>query len=182
MAIAALGVALLVASAVAAAARAADPEVSVVDFSFEPATITVAAGVTVTWTVTRAQDPHTVSPVDPPDAFKGSSLLRQGDTFAVTFARPGTYRYQCTIHPEQMQGTVIVVAAGGTASPTTTIAEPTAAPTGIPSPTETSTSTAPGASGEPSGGGAPPTAVFLAVLAAAGLAGGLLIVRWIRRP
>jgi plastocyanin len=184
-AVAALSTVALLVVAGGALARGADPAVSIVDFAFQPPTITIDAGATVTWTVTRAQDPHTVTPVDPHDAFVGSPLLRQGDQFSVTFSQAGTYRYECTIHPEDMQGTVIVQAAQPTPSPT---AVATAVAT---APTETSTSSVPAtdtpaptaspAPQEPSGGGPPVIALVLGVLAAIGVAGWFLVTRWMRR-
>ncbi len=34
--------------------------------------------------------------------------MSSGDTFSFTFEDPGTYSYICTIHPSQMQATVVV--------------------------------------------------------------------------
>jgi plastocyanin len=161
--------------------QGADASVSIVDFAFEPATITIDAGATVTWTVTRAQDPHTVSPVDPPDAFVGSPLLRQGDHFSVTFAHAGTYRYQCTIHPEEMQGTVIVKAAESTATPTAVATAPSATTTSAPPSTGTPTPTSSPPAQQPSEGGSPPIALIVAVLAAAGVAGWFVVRRQTKR-
>ncbi len=176
-----LSVALSVGAARAPLARAADTDVSIVDFAFQPATVTVAAGGTVTWTVTRAQEPHTVSPVDPPDGFEASSLLRQGDRYAVTFAAPGTYRYECTIHPEDMRGTVVVVAAP-TASPTASATPtPTPAPTVTPStspPSPGSTTPSPaGGNPSPDGALAPAFILLLVLLGTAAFAGAWLVAR-----
>ena len=187
--LAAVGTVALLLAAGVALARGADGTVSIVDFAFQPPTVTIDAGGTVTWTVTRAQDPHTVSPVDPPDAFVGTPLLRQGDHFSVTFARAGTYRYECTIHPEEMQGTVIVEAVGPTSTPIPTAAAtgPTAAATSTatatspPTATGTATPTGSPAPQEPTGGGLPPIIVVVAVLAAAGLGGWFLVTRRSRR-
>lgn len=175
-----LGVAVLLARGEARPVHAADPTVSIVDFAFEPATVTVNADTAVTWTVTRARDPHTLTPVDPPDAFEPSALLKQGDAFTVTFSEPGTDNYECTIHPEDMRGTVIVVAGGATPTaapgPSQTPG-PSHSPAATPS-TEGPTPTAPGASvgSALSDGG---LAIGLLVLGlAAGLAGaGLLLAR-----
>jgi plastocyanin len=180
-AVAALCTSVLLVVAGGALARGADAAVSVVDFAFQPPTITVDAGATVTWTVTRAQDPHTVTPVDPPDAFVGSPLLRQGDRFSVTFSQAGTYRYECTIHPEDMQGTVIVEAAQATPSPTAVATAPTETSTSSAPATDTPAPTASPAPLEPSGGGPPLIALVLGVLAAMGVAGWFLVTRWMRR-
>jgi plastocyanin len=72
-------------------------------FAFEPATITVSAGETVTWTNEESAD-HTVT--HGAGRF-GSETLGQGSSFRFRFDRPGTYEYVCALHPE-MTGTVVV--------------------------------------------------------------------------
>jgi plastocyanin len=79
--------------------------VTIDNFAFGPAAITVAAGTKVTWT-NRDDEPHTVASADDPKVFK-SGPLDTGDSFSFTFDRPGTYRYFCSIHPH-MTGTVVV--------------------------------------------------------------------------
>lgn len=68
---------------------------------FEPSTITISVGETVTWMNEDAVI-HTVVG----DGFN-SGNLNEGDTFSHTFDEPGTYEYTCTIHPG-MDGTVVV--------------------------------------------------------------------------
>ena len=77
--------------------------VSIVDYSFNPATLSVKAGTTVTWTNTAGQD-HTVTAGD--GSFD-SGHVAAGSTFSHTFAAAGTFTYHCTIH-NQMTGTVTV--------------------------------------------------------------------------
>jgi plastocyanin len=88
--------------------RAADapkpPEVNIDNFSFSPATITVKAGTTVTWT-NRDDIPHTVV-ADDKQSFK-SKVLDTGEKFTFTATKPGTYGYFCSIHPK-MTGTLVV--------------------------------------------------------------------------
>ena len=72
-------------------------------FAFDPASVTIKAGESVTWT---NQDPtnHTVT------ADKGefkSSDIANGATFTFKFDTAGTYAYHCSIHPS-MTGTVVV--------------------------------------------------------------------------
>src|SRR5215211_4635951 len=86
--------------------------VSIVDFAFQPTSIEVAAGSTVTWTNTGAA-PHTVTADN--GAFD-SGQLKPGATFSQTFTTPGTYTYHCEIHP-QMTGTVVVTQAAASAAP-----------------------------------------------------------------
>ena len=82
---------------------AATPDVKIDNFSFGPATLTVAAGTTVTWT-NRDDIPHTV--VSTEGAFK-SKAVDTDEKFSNTFAKPGTYSYFCSIHPK-MTGKVVV--------------------------------------------------------------------------
>jgi plastocyanin len=94
---------------------------------FDPSTITINAGETVTW-VSESDESHTVTAYGdeiPEDATYFASggasneeeardslsegLLESGDTFEVTFDRPGTYEYYCIPHEsEGMKGTIVV--------------------------------------------------------------------------
>src|SRR5215213_4140216 len=78
-------------------------EVQVVDFAFEPGTITVPVGATVTWTNTGSRS-HTVTA---DDGSFDSGRLDPGEQFSQTFDKPGTFTYHCGVHPE-MQGSVVV--------------------------------------------------------------------------
>ena len=42
-----------------------------------------------------------------PPSFR-SFLLHPGQKVTYTFARPGTYNYDCNLHPNNMKGTVVV--------------------------------------------------------------------------
>ena len=79
--------------------------VTIDNFSFKAPEITVAAGTRVTWT-NRDDIPHTVTADSSPPAYR-SHPLDTGDSFSTVFAKPGTYRYFCSLHPK-MRGTVIV--------------------------------------------------------------------------
>lgn len=87
------------------AADAAEASISIDNFTFTPAQITVAAGTRVTW-VNNDDIPHVVVDAKDPRAMK-SPPLDTGNRFAFTYATPGTYPYFCALHPH-MQGTVIV--------------------------------------------------------------------------
>ena len=78
-------------------------EVKIDNFSFGPATLTVAVGTTVTWT-NHDEIPHTVVSTD--KVFK-SKVLDTDEKFSFTFSKAGTYPYFCSIHPK-MTGTVVV--------------------------------------------------------------------------
>lgn len=73
------------------------------NLSFQPITIQVAPGTTVTWTNEDSTN-HTVTS----DTGKfNSEQLSNGKTFQFTFSDPGEYTYHCSIHPS-MTGKVIV--------------------------------------------------------------------------
>lgn len=114
-------------------ALAANQTVRIVDgpdpraFGYQPATITVAVGDTVTWSNTGALQ-HTVT--SETGAFD-SGLIAPGQSFTQTFQTPGTYNYFCTLHPN-MRGTVTVSVPSGQATP---------GPSAIPTPSVQATST-----------------------------------------
>jgi plastocyanin len=83
--------------------QAATAEVKIDNFSFGPATITVAPGTTITW-VNHDDIPHTVVSTD--SVFK-SKVLDTDERFSFTFTKAGTYPYFCSIHPK-MTATVVV--------------------------------------------------------------------------
>ena len=77
------------------------------NFAFNPQTLTVTAGTTVTWT-NHDTVQHTVTW---DDRSVDSGLFGQGQTFTYTFTQPGTYGYFCIPHGSPgagMYGTVIV--------------------------------------------------------------------------
>lgn len=111
--------------------RAQVAQVSIIDFSFQPATITVSLGTTVTWTLMGSR-PHT-STSD--TGMWDSGILSNGQTFSHTFSQAGTFTYHCSVHPN-MKGTVIVQSAApppaSTTAPTVTAVPTTAPPTTVP--------------------------------------------------
>ena len=87
-----------------AVAQTAEPaRIVVKNFMFQPMSLTVKAGSTVTWT-NMDEEPHTV--VSTGGAFR-SNALDTKDSFSFKFDQPGTYRFVCSIHP-QMVGTIVV--------------------------------------------------------------------------
>jgi plastocyanin len=80
--------------------------VTIIDDDFTPGTVRVAVGDTVTWTNT-GRHRHDVAGLR--GEFRSERLLT-GEQFEVTFAQPGTYYYQCTVH-WSMAGTVLVTGA-----------------------------------------------------------------------
>jgi manganese oxidase len=82
---------------------AAGVAVRIADYAYDPATVTVAAGTTVTWTNEDAVI-HTVTSADvagtdaaTTDLFDSGSLGK-GAMFSYTFTEPGTYYYLCVPH------------------------------------------------------------------------------------
>jgi plastocyanin len=77
--------------------------VTIKDFTFSPAPVTVKLGAAVTWT---NQDPFDHS-IKSADGTFTSQPLGQGKTFTATFSKAGTFAYICGIH-NSMKGTVVV--------------------------------------------------------------------------
>src|SRR6266567_7903248 len=74
-----------------------------------PAVDTVAVGATVTWTWTNNQGVSHSVQSQGPTAFASSPIMGgSGQTYAVTFATPGTYQYDCAVHGSAMTGTIVV--------------------------------------------------------------------------
>src|SRR6516164_5540763 len=90
-------------SATASPAAVAGDQVSIDNFAFAPATLTVKVGTTVTWT-NRDEEPHTVAASD--GSFH-SPGMGTGATYSHTFPTAGKFDYVCSIHPS-MHGTVVV--------------------------------------------------------------------------
>jgi len=72
--------------------------------SFDPASVSIKVGETVTWRNVEAA-PHTVA--SDSGEWETSALIQQNGEFAHTFANAGTFKYKCTVHPT-MTGTVTV--------------------------------------------------------------------------
>ena len=95
--------------------------VEIRNFIFNPGTLTVSVGDTVTWTNFDSAG-HTATG----SAFD-SGPLDQGESYSVTFDEPGTFSYACRPHP-QMRGRIVVEADVAQPSaqpvPSTSIAAP----------------------------------------------------------
>jgi plastocyanin len=100
---AAQGVVITPAPTRAVSTAPAGPRITIDNFTFTPAALTVAAGTIVTW-VNHDDIPHTVTAQD--HAFS-SSGLDTDDHFSHAFTASGTYTYYCTIHPK-MTATISV--------------------------------------------------------------------------
>jgi plastocyanin len=92
----------------AAAPSAAVRTISIHDFLYTPATVTVAAGSRLEF-VNEDDAPHTATSGTTPsaDGVFDTGTLTKGRRRSVKLTRPGTFAYYCEIHPF-MKGTVIV--------------------------------------------------------------------------
>jgi amicyanin len=122
--------------------------VEMMGYAFQPATLTISAGDTVTWT-NHDTAPHNVVVTNGPEKFT-SPTLQQGQTYSYTFTKPGTYSYYCSIHPD-MKASITV----NGSTPTTTTTPPTTTTRPTTTPPTTTTTTPP--TGHPTGHPTPTT-------------------------
>jgi plastocyanin len=87
----------------AAIGKVSGAKVSIANFAFAPTEITIAPGESVTWT----NDDGAPHGLEFDDNAPGTNLLLPGASFSRQFDRPGTYDYNCSVHP-YMTGRVIV--------------------------------------------------------------------------
>lgn len=104
--------AVVVLTACSAAAPTAPVATSTVDlppsYKFVPAAITVVVGTTVTWT-NHDNFTHSVRLIDDGGAVMN---MKPGASVSYTFQTPGLRHYDCSFHPQNMKGTVLVTEAG----------------------------------------------------------------------
>jgi plastocyanin len=79
-------------------------DIVAIDFSFKPQNIKVTAGTKVTWTNNDSTTHQIVSKGEP---FAGDGTIDVGQSYSVTFDKPGTYDYFCGIH-NSMTGSIVV--------------------------------------------------------------------------
>jgi plastocyanin len=75
--------------------------ISIQNFAFDPADLTISKGTAVTWT-NNDSAPHQIK-----STTFNSSSLGKGQTFSFTFNDAGTFDYSCAIHPS-MLGKIVV--------------------------------------------------------------------------
>ena len=83
--------------------------ITIQNYGFNPQTVTIPVGTTVTWTNLDTVD-HQISDSSTtiaPGLLFTSRPLGKGDSFSFTFTSAGTYQYYCIIHT-YMTGTVFV--------------------------------------------------------------------------
>jgi LPXTG-motif cell wall-anchored protein len=88
------------------AIAAASGSVTIADFSFSPASITIDVGDTITWN-NNGPTPHSATAND--GSFD-TGILKKGQSGSHTFSQAGSFSYYCTPHP-YMKATVVVQAA-----------------------------------------------------------------------
>ena len=99
---------LAVPAAIALSALAPAPvpaAVHISNFTFGPKILTLRVGQTMPWT-NDDDIPHTVVATD--KSFR-SKVLDTGQSFSVTFTKPGAVAYFCSLHP-MMTGKIVVMA------------------------------------------------------------------------
>lgn len=82
---------------------AAKNTVTIANFAFSPAALTIKSGESVTWT-NRDTPAHSATADD--NSFD-TGLLNSGESKSITFRKPGTFTYHCSVHP-MMTGKIIV--------------------------------------------------------------------------
>jgi plastocyanin len=120
--------------------KSASASVTMGDLFFSPASVSIAAGDTVTWHNT-GQAPHNATADD--GSFK-TPTLNNGQSASHTFTQAGTFSYICTIHPN-MKGTIRVLSSGGGGGGGGSGASPSSSSSGS---TEASAVASPGAAGD----------------------------------
>jgi plastocyanin len=98
-------------------AEAATQNVEIRNFAFNPSSITIAPGDSVTWTNNDGGTTHTVT-----GSGWASGNLANGATYTHQFNTTGNFTYHCSIHPS-MTG-VVHVSSGTSPPPTTTPSKP----------------------------------------------------------
>jgi plastocyanin len=90
-------------SAPASSAPAPSGKTAMVDMKniqFNPKTLTVSKGTTVTWTNSDSVGHDVTKQTGPGPRFQsGTGDIGSGGTYKVTFNDPGTIKYECTVHP-----------------------------------------------------------------------------------
>lgn len=136
LALAAVGV-LQLPTGVTADGPTVEPTETGSGYAWKPSSVTAAAGGTVAFRNPGNVVPHGVHWTGGPDkpSCSGVPVDEFGTSWSgsCSFAQAGTYTFVCTVHPEEMKGTVTVSAAGETApSPAPGPGQPVAGSEGPP--------------------------------------------------
>lgn len=79
-------------------------QIAIKGMALSPASVTVKAGTTVTWT-NNDSTWHSITSYD--GRIPSSQNLAQGQSYSYKFTKAGTFKYHCGIHPN-MTGLVVV--------------------------------------------------------------------------
>ncbi|GGS66628.1 cupredoxin domain-containing protein [Streptomyces violaceus] len=147
-------------------ASAASYSVTMKGYAFSPASLSVPAGSTVTWT-NQDTAPHDVKTTSGPVSIH-SPMLDKGQSWSFTFTTAGSYGYVCTVHPNMTAGITVRAAAPATTAAPTAHEHHTGSSSGhrAPAPSRTTPSSRPPATRMPSS--SPSSAASTASPAAAG--------------
>lgn len=96
-------------------ASVAATTISITRAAFSPSTTTVKKGASLTW-VNKDATTHALDEVDKADEVSSSDnqasirspQLKPNESYTFTFAKAGTYKYRCVLHPE-LTGTITVI-------------------------------------------------------------------------
>ncbi len=72
-------------------------------YRFAPEDITVQVGTTVTWT-NNDNFTHSVQLLESGEV----QMMKPGESISRAFPTPGLYQYTCSLHPKDMNGSVLV--------------------------------------------------------------------------
>jgi plastocyanin len=72
-------------------------------YRFDPGVITIKAGTSVTWT-NNDNFTHSVRLLDSGEV----QMMKPGETVSRAFPTAGLFRYDCSLHPKDMHGSVLV--------------------------------------------------------------------------
>jgi plastocyanin len=77
-------------------------------YRFAPEDIVVPAGAHVVWT-NNDNFTHSVRFADGGEV----QMMKPGESVSHTFGTPGLFRYDCSLHPQDMRGSVLVASGAG---------------------------------------------------------------------
>lgn len=97
------GVLTILAAVVISGCTSTTNTVTIQNMSFNPSTLNIQVGTTVTWINKDSTTHHVVSDTGVFD----SGDLSTGMSYNYTFNQTGTFPYHCSIHPS-MKGTIVV--------------------------------------------------------------------------
>ena len=84
----------------------APTEVTVASNSFTPDTVIVTAGTAIKWNIVSGS--HSITSTGDPSFSSSEPQGAPSSWGPIVFGTPGVYQYECSVHPTQMKGTVIV--------------------------------------------------------------------------